>query len=61
MMIPGNKLQKYGNVLQNDGKKLKSEEGNLKILGNGSIFVEIIRKNEIAGRLGTRFQFRMGC
>ena len=47
IMIPGNKLQKDGNVLQDAGKKLKQKEINLKILGNEMIFVEIIRKKEI--------------
>ena len=45
--IPGKKLQFYGNNLQGAGKKLQGEEINLKILGDGLIFVEIFRTFEI--------------
>ena len=43
VMFTGNKLQFPGNSLQGAGKKLKRQEINLKILGDGLIFVETFR------------------
>ena len=48
-MFAGKKLQFYGKSWQDTGKKLKGEVIDMKILGNGSIFVETFRKREIRG------------
>ena len=49
VMFPGKKLQFYGNSLQGAGKKLQGQAIDLKILGEGLIFLEMIRKFEIRG------------
>ena len=48
-MFAGKNLQILGNSLQGAGKKLQGEAINLKILGDGLMFVEMIRKFEIRG------------
>ena len=54
-MILGNNLQRHGNILQNAGNQLKKEEIDLKILGDGMIFVEMFRKFEIRVRISWEY------